>query len=674
MKNKILYAFSFLLVFPTLLFAVGQGCDYEGEKATALLKNMASVEELRSRIYNGNTWGRNTDGWDKTQQKWFNELGFYLHAKILGMRDKREAASKQMFEQILSGKSRSPYMPSHLHVVWINKSQEAPDENIQRYLDSLSFLNSESTYTSPFWCWDKSKLPNTIEQIRKKKAVNIREVHELWKEDSRGRAIVDRLFEKNLFALCSHVLRYKIIFEYGGIYANLGTPILRSLDLLLHFEYFGEQDGFLYKANFFGAKPKFRGLNRLLEFVHTLDYRVPPPTRAFVKDSSVPWWTGDPAFTLSIERGTPLNANILVVPSNVFHQSHPMDSGSKGLFGQDKIDLESAFHYPPLIDEAYLNVWAQVKEWKSELMLQVAHKNFMGTKEYYLGQRKQSAQLREKRLFREFDNPLMRIPHISHQGWITKEKQIPLTHIQTSIERMKSLGEGWKHILWVMDEEFLADSITQIKREIPDLDVRQVYDYFLRPFEKQEDYPQKQKMYGVALFEAFYENNCFVNCLDIGRKNFLNYKVLYGKGSTVGGVYFDMGLQPKVNLTPFVDRVDYLMYQNALGLVDVTMLGCGPDDSILIKYLQILEKPYEFMCGPRDQLSIIGQFAFNVCLLSDCADKVVLPLGVFSIGNTHFNSWKTGCKALGNTPFTEFLKNHNIYDIAREYQEKIATK
>ncbi|UNM06726.1 MAG: hypothetical protein H6925_03495 [Holosporaceae bacterium] len=257
--------------------------------------------------------------------------------------------------------------------------------------------------------------------------------------------------------------------------------------------------------------------------------------------------------------------------------------------------------------------------------------------------------------------PLNLIPHVSHQMWITKAKQIPDGHIEVTIARCKILGEGWTHILWVMDAEVLAPSIAKLKADLPALKVRQVYDYYLRKGEDSAAHPHKVKMYGRPLFDAMFDNNVFVVTTDVLRRNVVYKSSPDDEG---GGLYSDMGIRLLVDITPLLNHAHMAFYvQPKTNIFDLGLSAYARGLAPLLQSLEILECPdaYEFGKGLWQQHGFLGSIMFQTYYGQVCGAFNTLPLvdGVHYSNEAHLSSMKERKGALGNQIFETIIKRKN---------------
>lgn len=323
----------------------------------------------------------------------------------------------------------------------------------------------------------------------------------------------------------------------------------------------------------------------------------------------------------------------------------------------------------PWFDASQVKGWCQVEESCHAIITswsQIMHGKGAGD---MANQRTQSVQNMKEVVLQDSPPPALNlIPHVSHQMWITKDKQIPDTHIEATIQRCKSLGMGWKHILWVMDAEVLASSIAKLKKTVPDLEVRQVYDHYLRKGEDPALQPHKVKMYGRRLFDAMFENDVFVVTTDVLRRNVVYKSSPDDEG---GGLYSDMSIRLLVDITLLLDHAHAAFYvQPTTRIFDLGLSAYARGLKPLLDSLKILERPYDYKLGDGlwQQHGFLGSIMFQTYYGQVCGALNTLPLvdGVHYSNAAHFSSMKAHNRSLGNRTFEAVIKEKTIYAIAAE--------
>ena len=314
------------------------------------------------------------------------------------------------------------------------------------------------------------------------------------------------------------------------------------------------------------------------------------------------------------------------------------------------------------------NAWMAARENGTATVIKWSKSMFGKNADHIRAQRRQTIK-NMRQVVIEMDNPepLNLIPHISHQMWITKGKQVPDTHIEATIQRCLMLGKHWRHILWVMDAEVLAPSIAALKEELPFLEVRQVDDYYLRKGETEKSHPGKVHMYGRPIFDYLYEENVFVVTTDVLRKN-----VVYRSSpeDVGGGLYSDMGISLSVNITPLLDHAHAaFLSQPSSNIFDMTLSAYSTGLSALKDSLFLLDNLDAHPCigdGKYEQLGVVGSFAFHTYFAQECGKLRTVPLlQGLHWSNMHFNSYGASRPELGNVNFFEVIKEMRIQDIAR---------
>ncbi len=685
--------FSLILLSYALVFSAAKDDEATKKRAIVPLKpiemsDIPPISEDLKILFGPKTWGRNNAGWNDSAKVWFSGAG-YSDENVTRQRHAFEKKSQTLYQKMIEGERVPRKIPPSIHRVWVtadDKPHEPPQDRIDDYLRMMDQLGEE--FTSVFWCLDKIKIPNAVKQLEAHKRIEVRELTDLWARDLRGRAMYERLYKERLFVLCSYVLRYKIIENFGGIYADFGVQVKKLISPLLSYDSFFGQSGFLLSNRFFGAQAGDAGLRRLVTFIDLLDFTASSEMRTKFKGVTSPVWVGLWALTLSHELGRNLEDNVLYLDNttNPFYEHTGMRSwllpnvenfGQKPVQAEDFDPLNVFFSAKTAFSQVnVVQAWASGRERDIDRMTRLAH-FFYGEdlgrskdqeRAHIVSQRQASIKRTIGKLFEGDLTPAHYAPHINHQMWITKSTQIPDTHIDATIQRCKSLGEEWTHVLWVIDAEVLAPSIAKLKAHLPDLEVRQVYDHYLRKDEDAQPDEPKRRMRAQGVFEGFFQGGAFVTATDVFRKI-----VLFDEG----GFYADMGIMTCCNITPLFDCAHGIFYANPeTQLFDTGVMMAAPNDPVLRRYFDVMDKihTYESLAknpDANDQLLLIGQGLYNASYAQDCSDKVTIPLvlGQTLFNPNHMGSWKQRKAGLQNVPFTAVIGRNNMYKMSLLHNE-----
>lgn len=684
--------FSLAVLSCALVFSAAKDEEAAKKRAVVPLKSieMASTPPLPEDLeflFAPQTWGRTGGDWSGSTLFWFKGFGYDYSRDVIPQRDALEKGAHALYQRMIEGEQLEQKILPHIHRVWITSDDhpyEPPEDRIDDYLRMMDHLGEG--FTSTFWCRDKSKIPHVVERLEAHGRIRVRHLKDLWDQDLRGETMYNRLYQNQLFALCSYVVRYKIINTFGGIYADFGVQIKKNIEPLLNYDSFFGQSGTLLSNRFFGAKPEDPGLNRLIQFIDLLNFAASAEMRERFKGFTSPIWVGLWALTLNhgLGRNPDDSALYLSEGSNPFYNYTgmrswlPQDVGVER-FGQRLVGsvgydaLAVFFSVKPSFDQIpVVQAWVQGKELDVGRMTKFGRIFYGASKgrdndqqrKHILEQRSSSLRNTTEKLFRGDLTPIHYAPYNNHQMWITKDKQIPDTHITSTIHRCKSLGAGWTHILWVMDEAVLAPSIAELKEALPDLEVRQVYDYYLRRGEEPQEETPKRRMHAQGIVDGMFEHNSFVTATDIFRKVVL---------LDDGGFYADMGITMNCNITPLFDCAHGMFYANPqTRLFDTGVMMAAKNDPVLVRYFEVMDNIHTFdflTTSPDngDQIALVGQGLYNAAYAEDCGEyKVTIPLvlGQTLFNPHHMGSWKMPKDHLGNSSFGTALSKETIYSMS----------
>ena len=632
-------------------------------------KPALSWGEAEEKIFNGQEWDKNQYHWDY-YGKWFGQMGGDPLAEVFEKRASGVLQTKRVLKGVLEGAAaKESRIPHIMHRVWITRSEnpyEVPPTRVDCYLNTIE-EELPSNWKHFFWCVDKKVLPKTVQKLEGSGRVQVRELKEIW-DQMRGRDVFSRLFDAKIFALCCDVVRCNLVYLFGGIYADFGVQFLRDISPLMNrFDYFGSQEGCLYLNTIIGAVPKHHGLDKTLTLIDNLD-RVPLGVREAFSEEKAPFWVGSAALTLGMDQTMKEGDLTLLLHdktrenpiSNPYYRINHMRSWAEdGGFGQNTIYGKG---FKP--NDLYFpkKPWYETKAVARWLALDEPGHDIIGAFSQGLFEQDR-ASIKEKRrgilersreVFHDLSgDPKKVIPHTTHQIWLTENHEIPDVHIESTIGRVRTWGEGWQHIFWCVDPDKIPQSIARLKEKAPNIEVRKVADYF-----GEED--DKYHMYGQRIYKKFLGSRLFPNAKDILQKN-----VLF----RYGGFFSDMAVTFKKSLTPLVDSYDMLFFfQPEIGLVDSGVMACRPQHDAFAQLLHTYDTlktfPVELRkCHCDVQICVIGIHLLNSFLMKYLGeDEAFLPLeNGISIGNTSTGSWRNG--KYGNTSFFDFIKTTNIFEI-----------
>jgi hypothetical protein len=625
------------------------------------LKTPPTWEEVESSVFGRHAWDKNSMHW-AYYGAWFQDFGITLE-ELHKKRKAQVLTSKHILKELLGGKlgaeSRIPHL---LHRVWLTDPAdpyEVPRDRLRCYLSTIQHELPED-WRHIFWCLDKTKIPETVKALEETRRVEVKELKEIWSR-LRGRDVFERLMDARIYALCCDVIRLNVVYLLGGVYTDFGIQFLRDpTSLLDHFDYVGAQEGFLYLNGFIAAIPHHRGLNETLTFIDNLD-RVSLSLQHKYSKEKAPVWVGSAALTLGMEKVSTGSDKTLVLHKNdnnikstnpYYIASHMASWSRNKRFGQSSIFDEnhrpSEIYFPSKrwyeTDKAVH--WVNYQERACPITaLFFEHSTQLTAEE--VKRRRQSIVESSINVFHGLDvQPHYSIPHNMHRIWLTRSTEVPETLLQNFVKSAETLREGWRHFFWCLDPEKIPNSVSYLKDHVPGIEIKSVRE----EFRKEGGF----QLYGERLFNILIENNFFTIA-----SNMLRLNIVF----KYGGLYCDMGISFKRNLTPLVDLYDILLYRHqeirSDGL-DTGLCAFPPCFPLLQRYLEIIEDPSKIFPGLKDPkyfLGNLGHHLIEAVLIKNMGSETrLLPLErTYFIENDNQQSWGEKSK-FGNTPFSELHK------------------
>ena len=573
---------------------------------------------------------------------WFLDMGL-TKERTLVSRKKQVAAARRLLENPALGVCSIPHILHYIH-------GDTKHSDRQLYVMNENLARLGDGWNLHIWNVSGKKI---LGDVLKNPRVLVREVNEdFWLRDIRGRTLYDRFQKTKSVEVLAKILIPNILYNEGGLYLSGTAQIKINPSPLLDYgySYIGLHDGGVYRTEMMAVVPQSILFDNILKFQDTL-YWIKDTYR---KKYDPGYWLGSLPLTFWSDFLEHNNLLLLPAMSNPFFTfsdtGEPAPALNRGLLFGDRPWIWSA----------------PVRKWRLGLevglganTIPILKKLFGKDLGYLKKQRQKAVELIEKERDTLNPKPKNVIPKISHQIWLTQNSQIPKTHIRATHHRIKSYGPEWKHILWVINKEVLEASLRQLMGLVPELEVREVDDYYLKQGEASDGAPSKARMWTRAIFDGLYEKGLYALAADTLKRN-----VLWD-----GGVYSDLGLKPLCNLSYLVSQADYVFCAKDDGIFDVTFMGFPPKDPVLERTLKYLEEidSYRFSAHPTFQWGLVGSRLFHACLASELDRKIVLPIiSGLQFVNVHFSSTTKRNQQLGNVTLNDVLKTTTIYQMMKE--------
>jgi hypothetical protein len=255
------------------------------------------------------------DNYDNLSLKMGEALyGLTLEQRI-ATRRRISQTSKEVFLNLYH--EQGNHTPCTTHRLWITSRTapcEASPKRLQAYINSLRKLRA-APWEHNFWCVNPDDIPITIRTLRESGLrIAIRRLEEIFPV-MKAKHVYDAYYQNDQFAYASDIARQNIVYEYGGVYSDLGTtfedltPFVRAYDYLFTFTKYGAID-----QSFFGYKPKSYIIQRYLENLDRL-YTLPDHVKRITEGG---WkkvaWNTPPHLMLCIDQFSQPSDRFLLVP------------------------------------------------------------------------------------------------------------------------------------------------------------------------------------------------------------------------------------------------------------------------------------------------------------------------------------------------------------------------
>ena len=207
-------------------------------------------------------------------------------------------------------------IPKITHRMWITGNDipyEIPIEKLKTYSEYLEKFND---YKNFFWCLNKSNIPNTVRYLEENTSVIINEINI---EELYGKDIIKRYLLENRYTSVSDIIRFNLLYSYGGIYSDFGVYLKINLDNLLFVDYILGNEGICIGTTFMACKEKSTILYKICNFIENMD-KITLETRKISDGIVVPPWTSLGLLTCISDYYLDTNSEILL-PINYINDS-----------------------------------------------------------------------------------------------------------------------------------------------------------------------------------------------------------------------------------------------------------------------------------------------------------------------------------------------------------------
>lgn len=133
-----------------------------------------------------------------------------------------------------------------MHRIWLTDTgdpKDIPEDYITDFKNTYHILES-SYYPWKFIIWCNLSTLSSLDSLKELyPRIDIRNI-EFFEEPFYGREIFNLMMDNKIYSMASDVLRYNIIYRYGGIYMDMGINLTRDISNL-----FLESERIFYKRN-----------------------------------------------------------------------------------------------------------------------------------------------------------------------------------------------------------------------------------------------------------------------------------------------------------------------------------------------------------------------------------------------------------------------------------------
>jgi hypothetical protein len=174
--------------------------------------------------------------------------------------------AKQIQQNLYADPSENNKIPYNLNYIWLTHlsfPREVHSLDIDTILQNKKFFeNSKQNWKHIIWTNNKSLIPNSVVEFEKE-GVEIREIGEI-KDQLILFSQINEFINKKQWGVASDILRYSLIEQLGGVYADVNFKFNRNIESELYkYDYFSQNA----INNFFAAKPYHPILSTLMNIV-----------------------------------------------------------------------------------------------------------------------------------------------------------------------------------------------------------------------------------------------------------------------------------------------------------------------------------------------------------------------------------------------------------------------
>jgi len=486
-------------------------------------------------------------------------------------------------------------------------------------------------------------------------SVNIKFLNEIWPE-FRGKDLFARLLNNRRYTACSDIARVNTIFLTGGMYTDFGVEFnMHPSFLCRHFNIFMMRELCLLAGTSFGASKGHLVLDKVLNFLDNID-RVPHQYREIGHNNPLVPWCAYGILTAMFDiYSDPDKDSFFAIPfSKSFIDVNQMHSWN----GNATLGQRSSTNAPISDEEWFGKDYDEQKYQLTNLAWDSSHE--MSRVIFRNTQNKNEKRLQLSALSTSvyyafpsiLHSPAFPKPRISNRTWLTNLHspcEPPLDKLQKYINsaRTLNLSGGWQHYFWCQDPSLIPNAIEILLSANVGIQIKTLRDV--------EDVIE-----GLHIFDALLEDNRYTNANDVLRMRIMK---------KTGGLYTDLGVEIRRDITPLLDEYEYALLLAGEGYLDHTIIAASPNSDLVSAYLEKIDNLYgmseeakRITPTPQQQLKWTG--CNYMISYIDCVMKPSTKILFLREGNSHLirlhrmDSWnqtgKFGNKAISQTALNIF--------------------
>lgn len=572
----------------------------------------------------------------KFYQKFLDTLNAHIWDRSLGDIISLREQNKKRLENAISVVPKQNKIPSITHCVWVSHHTNPyliPEMKIERFYKQIS--NFPKTFTHYMWFYNLGSNLGNIKLFKKYNYENRNIVFlDILNESVivYGKDLFDIYYEKNRYTFCSDIVRFNLVYSFGGIYFDIGTIFNFNAEQLLWLDYFSYQEGFINSTTTIAAKPRSIVYYSFLNLIDNL-YRIRgSDIQNLELPNKMPSWSALAGYTWVMDNF--LNSNEVFLPidqSTELIETNHMGSWVEGSLGQPSLRNN------PIHTNEYLFARRTYNPTLYSEMSDNWGRKFTKYFADHLGVSMETIQKNRKKIEqtfydlvynKSFPRDILKdptIPRILHKCWLTHNRELNQEQLLITLQTYRLLKNSyfkWEFIFWTNKIANIPKSIEFLKKYCPDMQIREI--------------DQNDVEFARFIYEAFLGENRFANANDIFRANII-YKY--------GGVYIDMGVNIQYDISSLMIPFENIGVFHD-GLIDSGILGARAKDPYWKDWLTFLDqREYKnFDKGlfdtPIHQMPITGCHFQMTLLDTHYSDRKVLILqDGFYIDCKRMGSW-----------------------------------